>query len=77
MNHQDEASELVVDAFKPPRHFGLSEQDGAFHAEYILSAPDPETTQVAFHAWVTVGELDPEPQKEALEKLKNILEAQS
>ena len=74
-NHQGDWTEYRVEAFKPPRHFGIAQVGGDYHAEYLLSSPAPDTTKLIYHEWVTSGELADHFPSAALEKLKRNLEA--
>jgi len=76
-NHQDEWTEYRVEAFKPPRHFGLVQMGGDYHAEYVLSSPTAESTLLKYHEWVEEGEIDKPFTIEPFEKLKAILEARA
>ena len=74
-NYQDQWSDYRVEAFKPPRHFGLALIGGDYHAEYLFSAPAPGSTLIKYHEWVERGELSEPVKLATFEKLKNILES--
>ena len=74
-NQAGEWSEYKVEAFKPPRHFGLASTSSNYHVEYFLSAPSPLTTRIGYHEWVDEGDLDEPFTIEPLERLRKILEA--
>jgi hypothetical protein len=67
--------EYTVEAFKPPRHFGLASVATNYHVEYLLSSLGPLSTKLAYHEWVEDGELDDPFTIEPLDKLRKILES--
>ena len=74
-NYEGQWSEYLVEAFKPPRHFGLASVATTYHVEYLLSSPSPRATKLIYHEWVEEGELDDPFTIEPLDKLRKILEA--
>jgi hypothetical protein len=74
-SHDGQWSEYQVEAFKPPRHFGLTNVSSKYHVEYMLSSPSPTATKLVYHEWVEEGELEEPFTIEPLERLRKILEA--
>jgi len=73
-NAAGEWRELEMTAFEPNKEFIMSSKDG-FHVRYMVIPVDENITELEYSERVDSGELKNSLTMEALEKLKQIIEA--
>ncbi|HEY2003541.1 MAG TPA: SRPBCC family protein [Candidatus Saccharimonadia bacterium] len=75
-NHSGDGqwAEYEVTALEPGIMFVLSRRDGAYHIKYTLT-PNNGHTELEYLEWTDEGELDAPFSQDALDKLKQVMEA--
>jgi len=68
--------EIKMTTFEPDKMFVMSEENG-FHIRYTFTPLNINTTELECYLWMDSGELKDTLTMEILEKLKQIIEAES
>lgn len=76
-NQKGEANEYVITEFEPNKSFTMAMVGGDYKVRYTFTPISDNETEVEYFEWSENGELAEPFGQEALEKLKEVIEAHS
>jgi uncharacterized membrane protein len=74
-NESGQRTDVIVTAIEQNQFVEWASSDGRYHCKYTFRAKPDNITEFEYHEWMDDGELEEPFTVEALEKLKEVIEA--